>query len=176
MRLARIATIFLLILTAAAPASLHAQTTDDDRDALLRSLLEEIRALRQTLEKSQLFELRASIMLDQMQVRQNSIDKLRQRLSELRQQHSYDGSEEFEFYVDEVKQRLDRETDPTQRQQIERELEMIEKRREIQARRNSEVQQQIQQLELRLLEEEDKMVALESELDRLQRSLIDQTD
>ena len=165
--------MFLLLLVIIGMVPVSAQTTDGDRDALLQALLEEIRALRQTLERSQLFELRASIMLDQMQVRQSSIDKLRQRLSELRQQTTYDGSEEFDFYVEEVKQRLSRETDPTQRQQIERELDMIEKRREIQTRRSADLQQQIQQLELRLREEEDKLVVLEGELDRLQRSLME---
>lgn len=173
MKPSKIIVSFLLLLIAVGFTPVSAQTTDSDRDALLQALLEEIRALRQTLERSQLFELRASILLDQMQVRQSSIDKLRQRLSELRQQMSYDGSEEFEFYVEEVKQRLTRETDPTQRQQIERELEMVEKRREIQERRNTELQQQTQQLELRLREEEDKLLALEGDLDRLQRSLME---
>lgn len=164
--------IALVLSTVAMPES-HAQSTDE---ALLRALVEEIRALRQTLEKSQLFELRASIMLDQMQVRQSSIDKLRQRLSELRQQSSYDGMEEFEFYVEEVRNRLRTETDPEQRRQIEREMEMVEKRREIQAKRQAELNEQIQQLELRLREEEDKLTSLEGDLDRLQRSLIAETE
>lgn len=163
--------LLAFLLCGTVPAG--AQTTDDDRDSLLRALIEEIRALRQTLERSQLFELRASIMLDQMQARQSSVEKLRQRLNELRQQTSFEGSEEFEFYVEEVKQRLNRETDPNLRQQIERELEMVAKRREIQERRSVEMQLQVQQLELRLREEEEKLLALEADLDRLQRSLIE---
>lgn len=169
--------LFLLILAIFGAGTAGAQSSEgDDRDALLRALLQEIRLLRQTLERSQLFELRASITLDQMQVTQSSVDKLRQRITDLRQQTSYDSMEEFEFYVEEVKQRFARETDPAAREQIQREIEMIQKRREIQEKRRSDLQSQIQQLELRLREEEDKLLALEGDLDRLQRSLISETN
>lgn len=175
----RFVTILTLTLIAASvPVMAAAQTSSsaNDHDALLRTLIEEIRALRQTLEKSRIYELRASIMLDQMQARQSSIDKLRQRIIDLRQQISYDNAEELDYYAEEVKQRLNRETDPAQREQIERELEMVEKRRELQDKRRTEIQQQVQQLEIRLREEEGKMLDLEGDLDRLQRSLINEAE
>ncbi|MDX1584317.1 MAG: hypothetical protein R3338_12035, partial [Thermoanaerobaculia bacterium] len=130
--------VLLILLIVSAPLTVSGQpTVEDETDVLLRTLIEEIRALRQTLEKSRVYELRASMLLDQMRVRQSSVDRLRQRIIDLRQQISYDSSEELEQYVENVEQRLARETDPDQRRQLERELEMIEKRRELQQKRRS---------------------------------------
>lgn len=156
----------------AVAAPLTAQSNQAAEQQVLAALLEEMRALRATLQKTAAYQVRAQLLLERMKLQQQSVRELQQQ----QEQWNLDRGmtlehEPFEEMVGEMEERLRTESDSQRKMQIERELKGLERRREMEARHREQLQVRFQRLETRLAEENAKLRAIEEELTRLEAEL-----
>lgn len=158
--------VLALILTI--PAAASAQPVESlAGEELIRALVREMRLLRMSIQQNANEELRAQVLL---QRESRAAERVEQMGQQLEQNFPDDGtmmSEEFDMHADGLRNRLRSETDPEQRRQIETELGMIERRREMSTRHREQMRVRRQQLEQRFEEERARLETLRSELDSL---------
>ncbi|HEX6158945.1 MAG TPA: hypothetical protein VF111_02185 [Thermoanaerobaculia bacterium] len=141
-------------------------------EELLRALLEELRALRATIQKNSSAEIRGQLLIERARM-QNEI--VRDLSRELEQRQMSGPMAEDEAIVDDAMDAFDdrirMETDNEKRRQLEQEREQMKRRREMQKRYIEEARVRQQRLELRLAEERDKLAGLEAEITALTRDI-----
>ena len=158
-------TLASLLLAVASP--LFAQD-----DTLLRALLEEMRLLRVTIQKNAAADIRARTMLERMRMQQEAVRDLqrevdaRQASDEFRTEY-----EPFEEMIEQTEARLKDATDPTAKQQIEREIQGLKRRRAMAARNRQRMEVRFRRQEQRLEEETARLRTIEDELRRLEQQL-----
>ena len=161
-----VAAVGLLVGGAATAQS----TTEIEGEAWLRALLQEMRALRLTIQRNAAYEVRAQVLLDRARMQQQSVRELEQQVRGY-EDNVMMSEEPFEIYEEEVAERLRTTNDPEQRRMIQRELSQIEKRKEMEAKRREQVQVHQMQLRDRLAEERAKLEGIQDELVRLEREI-----
>ena len=141
-------------------------------EELLRALLEELRALRTTIQRNSAAEIRGQLLIERARM-QNEI--VRDLSRELEQRQMTGPMSDDEAIVDEAMEsfedRIRTETDSEKRRQLEREREQMKRRREMQKRYIEEARLRQQRLESRLAEERDKLQELEKEINSLTRDI-----
>ncbi|HEY0143596.1 MAG TPA: hypothetical protein VGF48_22085 [Thermoanaerobaculia bacterium] len=141
-------------------------------EELLRALLEELRALRTTIQRNSAVEIRGQLLIERARM-QNEI--VRDLSRELEQRQMTGPMSDDEAIVDEAMEsfedRIRTETDSEKRRQLEREREQMKRRREMQKRYIEEARLRQQRLETRLSEERDKLQDLEKEINSLTRDI-----
>lgn len=160
------------LLTLAGATPVQAQ---DDSTQLMRALLEEMRALRLTLQKSAAFDLRARVLIERSRLQEQTVRELQREVDARNMGRSMAMEDEpMETMIEQLNSRLRLETDPAQRQQIENEIQMMNRRREMYARHQEQMRVQEQQMESRLADEKNRLadierdiMALEAEMSRL---------
>src|SRR5437870_702379 len=81
----RISELILVVLCLAAfSAPAQAQTKNPSDNGVLQQLLEEVRSLRQTLQRTNLYAYRGQIIVERIRMRQDRIDKLSAALENAR--------------------------------------------------------------------------------------------
>ena len=165
----RLAATAALLFVLASPVSAQ---TDPRGDALLRALLEEMRLLRTTIQKNAAADIRARTMLERLRLQQETVRELqrevenRQSDSEMRMEF-----EPFEEILAQTEARLKEATDPAMRQQIERELVGLKRRKEMEQRNRQRMEVRFRRQEQRLEEETARLRAIEDGLQRLEQQL-----
>lgn len=164
----------VLVAVAIGTTSLFAQTTADlTGDALVRALIEEIRTLRLSMQKSSAYELRGRLLIDRARLHQETIRELAREVENssdfMRQPEPADVAYEMEA---ELESRTAGITNPEDRRKMmERHKEAIERRKEMETRHREQMRMRFQRMENRLAEERDKLKAVEEELAEIQREL-----
>lgn len=159
-----------LFLVVASPVL--AQTADPRGDALLRALLDEIRLLRTTIQKNAAADIRARTMLERLRLQQEMVRDLsrevenRQNSDEFRMEF-----EPFEEMIQQTEARLKEATEPAAKQQIERELQGLKRRKEMEQRNRQRMEVRFRRQEQRLEEETARLRAIEDDLRRLEQQL-----
>jgi hypothetical protein len=146
-------------------------------DATLQTLLNEVRQLRLALERSAVVAPKIQVTLQRMQLQQEQVTRLSRQLEDVRNQLAHSGAEAVDIgaqlKVDET--RLASEQDATRRKQIEEETRMLKLRLEQVSERQSmqATQQQARESELagRLQTEHNKLNELNDRLTGLERML-----
>ena len=169
----RIALAVLVAVTLGA-TSLFAQSTANlTGDALIRALIDEIRALRVSQQKSSAYELRGRLLIERARLHQETIRELAREVENsndfMRSAEPVDVTNEMEA---ELESRTAGITNPEERRRmIERQKEAIERRKEMEMRHREQMRMRFQRMENRLAEERDKLKAVEDELAEIQRDL-----
>lgn len=143
-----------------------AQTTGQlAGDELLRALLEEMRALRMTIQKNSSSELRGQFLLERARMQNEVVRELQRELEQRAVNTPMMGDEAMvEEAAESYEQRIRNETNVEQRRQLERERDQMARRREMQKRYIEEARIRQQRLEARVAEEREKLEALEKEI------------
>lgn len=148
---------------------LHAQS---DSDQVMRALLEEMRALRLTLQKSAAYDLRANVLIERARLQGEIVRELQREVDSRNMSRSMQVEEEpMDAMVEQLNARLRTETDSEQREQIENELRMMQRRREMYARHQEQMRLYEQQMEVRLAEEKDKLADIERDIMTLEAEM-----
>lgn len=147
---------------------LQAQTEPE----LMRALLEEIRALRLTLQKSAALDLRAKVLIERARLQEQTVRELQREVDQRNMSRSIEIEDEpMETMVEQLNNRLRTETDAEQRRQIENELQMMQQRREMYTRHQERMRAYEQQMEARLGEEKNKLADIEREIMALEAEM-----
>ncbi|MBW3564436.1 MAG: hypothetical protein KY459_06895 [Acidobacteria bacterium] len=154
----RLRSMIIAVAIAATPAFTVAAQDDE----LTRVLIQEIRLLREELQSIAASNLRSELLLERVRMQSTIVQNLSRELEDRRNQRRYQAMEEESFnyqeqFEEEMQARLRTVTDPNERRQIEREIEMFQTRIEIQARQR--------------LEEEARTIELQQRLDQAQANL-----
>lgn len=144
-------------------------------DALLRALIQEIRALRVAIQRDVTAELRANILIERERRAAERVDQLAQQVEQNFPDERF-MMEDFDMHVEQLRSRLRTETDPEQRRQIEMELSMIDRRREMSELHREQMRMRKIETERRLEEERARLQTLRGEIDSLLNDLADQLD
>ena len=175
MNKARFALSASLLLLVTSP--LLGQTSDPRGDALLRALLEEMRLLRVTIQKNAAADIRARTMLERLRLQQETVRELGREVENRQSSDEYRMEfEPFEEILQQTEARLKEATDPAMRQQIERELQGLKRRREMEQRNRQRMEVRFRRQEQRLEEETARLRAIEDELRRLEQQLAPAAD
>lgn len=150
------------MIIAVAIATTPAVTAAAQDDELTRILIQEIRLLREEMQSIAASNLRSELLLERVRMQSTIVQNLSRELEDRRNQRRYQAMEAESFnyqeqFEEEMKARLRTVTDPNERRQIEREIEMFQTRIEIQARQR--------------LEEEARTIELQQRLDQAQANL-----
>jgi hypothetical protein len=167
-------TTIVALLALALSAPLLAQTAPEPAgDALLRVLVEEIRALRTSLQKTSAYELRGRLLVDRARLHQENIRELTREVEGMSEAMRSSENVDFAFDAEtEMAARTSTMTNPDDRRRLEEQMKaQMEKRREMHARYLEQNRLRLQRLESRLMEERDKLAAIEGELADIQREL-----
>lgn len=149
-----------------------AQTTDLHGDALFRALLEEMRLLRTTIQKNAAADIRARTMLERLRLQQEMVRELQREVEGRQTAEEYRTEyEPFEEMIAQTEARLKEAPDAPSRQQIERELTAIKRRREMEQRNRQRMEVRFRRQEQRLEEETARLRAIEEDLRRLEQQL-----
>ena len=167
-------TLAVLVAVTVGTTSLFAQSTANlTGDALIRALIDEIRALRVSQQKNAAYELRGRLLIDRAKLHQETIRELAREVENntdfMRSAEPVDVTFEMEA---EMESRTAGITNPEERRRmIERQKEAMEKRKEMEMRHREQMRMRFQRMENRLAEERDKLKAVEDELAEIQREL-----
>ena len=162
---------FLLSLLLAVPLRAQVVVPETSSDEVLRALLSEIRQLRVAMQKNQAHEVRAQILLERLRIQQQTVKELSQQVEHSPYETTEIATDGFDMHLADVQARLKAETDPQRRTQIEREIQMIGKRREMELKHREQAAVRRSQMEVKLKEESDRLASLEDQLQRLEREL-----
>jgi hypothetical protein len=154
------------VLVLAGLASGLAQTTGQlAGDELLRALLEEMRALRTTIQKNSASDLRGRFLLERARMQNEVVRDLQRELEQRSMNTPQPGDEAMiDDATEAFEQRIRNETNVEQRRQLERERDQMQRRRDMQKRYMEEARLRQQRLEGRLSEERQKLDAIEKEI------------
>jgi hypothetical protein len=163
----------VLVLTLLALASpLAAQTAEETNAQLLRTLLEEIRTLRITMQKTAGHQLRAQVLIERMKLQQQTVRELQQQTDQWNlDRSSMMEREPFDEMIRDIEERLRTESDPEQKKQLERELDAHKRRKEMEGRHREQMQLRFQRMETRLADENARLRAIEEDLARLEAEM-----
>lgn len=164
-----VALILISLLIASAPAV--AQPVESlAGEELLRALVREIRLLRVAMQHNASADLRADILLQREQRAAERVDQLAQQV-----QHGFPDEaammDEFELHAEQLRSRLRTVTEPDQRDEIELQLRMMERRRETSARHRETERLRRAEVERQLDAERARLETIRSELDSLMQEL-----
>lgn len=159
---------------AEAPAVAHASQPSSDAQ-LMRVLIEEIRALREAIQQNAALDLRSRVLVDRARMQSEIVRELQREVEQRAMNRASMMEEEpFEPMMTQLTEQLRTETDQDKRGQIEIELDMMKKRREMYSRHQEMMREQERQMETRLVLEQRKLdeiqrdiMALEAQLTRL---------
>ncbi len=157
------------------PASSAAPSIAPSPEAqLLRALLDEVRQLRQSLQRATLNQYRAQLLTGQLARQQARVESLTEEVEQLRaaQQQSYDARRDQEE-LQELEAAFQREPNPAAREQLRQSylgLQRALTRQQEDARQEAERQRQRQQqLEINLRAEQARLAELQEQLDAVAR-------
>jgi flavin-dependent dehydrogenase len=139
-------------------------------EELLRALLAEMRALRQTIQQNGSNELRGRFLLERTRVQAELVRELQRDVEQRTMSTSVMEDDGMEQYIEDLEERL-RDAPPEQKRQLERERDQLRRRREMQKRQVEEARLRQQRIEQRLAEEREKLETLEAEIATLQREM-----
>lgn len=159
--------------TALAQSSTSANSIPADDKQLTQALLNEIKLLRQTLQRVSLSSFRAQVLTERLRVQQDQVTQLSREVEGLRAglADGRFGQPWLAERAKEIENQLGRETDPARRQQLEREGRGLQVEAERQARRLEQQRERETQLTIRLQTEQAKLNDLNERLDALEREL-----
>jgi hypothetical protein len=163
----------VLVAVTVGATSLFAQSTANlTGDALIRALIDEIRAFRVSQQKSAAYELRGRLLIDRAKLHQETIRELAREVensTDFMRPEPVDVTYEMEA---EMESRAVGITNPEERRRmIERQKAAMEKRKEMEMRHREQMRMRFQRMENRLAEEREKLKAVEDELAEIQREL-----
>ena len=159
----------LLVLIA---SPLAAQSSDPRGDALLRALLEEMRLLRTTIQKNAAADIRARTMLERLRLQQDMVRDLSREVENRQSSDEFRMDfEPFEEMIQQTEARLKEAPDAAAKQQIERELQGLKRRKEMEQRNRQRMEVRFRRQEQRLEEETGRLRAIEEDLRRLEQQL-----
>lgn len=170
-------TMFLLATTAALPlltaAPASAQSPPDTSEAaLMRILIEELRALRLTLQQNALLDLRSRLLIDRARIQSQLVGELQREVEQRTMNRSMMIDEEpFEPMFEQLDEQLRVTSDAAERRRIEAEIDAMKKRREIFGRHQERMLEHEQQMELRLAEERRRLDEIQRDLMNLEASM-----
>lgn len=161
--------------TALAQSGNSANSVPADDKQLTQALLNEIKLLRQTLQRTSLSSFRAQVLTERLRVQQDQVSQLSRELEGLRAALADGrfGQPWMAERVKEVESQLERETDPVRRQQFERQSKQLQLEAERQAQRVAQQREREMQLTAKLQTEQAKLNELNERLDALERELED---
>lgn len=160
----RIAAVAILLAAVPALAQNPPQTTDE----VLRALLAEVRALRMTLQQNGALQLRGQLLVERLRLQQQVVRDL-SRESDAR--NTMMEESQMNAYLEDIEERLRSETNPESRRELERERDQIKRRIEMQKKMVEEMKQRQQRQEARLIEERQRLEAIEAEIAALQKEM-----
>ena len=165
--------ILFVVAAVFGATALMAQTTELAGEELLRALLSEMKSLRTTIQKNAAYEVRANVLLERLRLQQQIVQELQREVDSRNLEASFRMTEEpAEVYEADLEARLRVETDPNQRRMLERELTGMSRRKEDAKRHREAMLVHAQRQERRLVEERDKLAAIEKELEKLQNAIV----
>jgi chromosome segregation ATPase len=181
-RIKTISVICLLFLTTLGFASFgRSQTTTDspanaaqgENEQTIQALLNEVRQLRLSIQRSNLSAYHAQVIIERMRSQQQSVDRLADRLRGIRDQldHGKMAQSEFQDLLKKIEGRLNLERDPDKRDDLEEQQETFKTRLGSLAQQESRLREVESQLALQLQTEQAKLADLNEQLDALQREL-----
>ena len=164
--------VLLALAVAIGATTVFAQTAEPAGDALVRALLQELRALRVTMQKNSAYELRGRLLIDRARLHQETIRELSR---EVESGADFMRNEPVEVSYDmetSIEARTAGIVNPEERKRmIEQQKEAMERRREMEQRHREQMRMRFQRMENRLAEEREKLRAIEEELAEIQREL-----
>ena len=163
--------VVILISISILAAPLVAQPVESlAGEELLRALVREIRLLRVAMQGNASAELRAQLLLQREARAAARVDQLAQQI-----QHGFPDEasmvDEFEMHGEQMRAQLRSETDPDRRREIELQLSMMERRREMTARHRETERIRRSEVERQLDAERARLETLRNDLDTLMREL-----
>ena len=156
--------------------SLFAQAAPLASDDLLRVLIEEIRTLRLSLQKSSAYEIRGRLLLDRARLQQETIRDLQREVDAYAESLRNSETESETMYDIETTMVAAAVPGPAsaedQRRMAQQQKEVMERRKQIEARHREQMRVRYQRMETRLNDERDKLRAIEDELAEMQKDLM----
>ncbi|MBK5259370.1 MAG: hypothetical protein JJE51_07235 [Thermoanaerobaculia bacterium] len=164
--------LFVAIVLAGATIGSAQTTSELAGDQVLRALLDEIRALRLTIQRNAAADIRGRFLIERARMQQEVIREIAREVEAYNESNRMSSEiEPFEEMEKEMEARVTAATDPERKKMLALEKERMGKRREMQARQQEQMRQRQQRMENRLAEERDKLRVIEEELAQLQREL-----
>lgn len=163
----RIVTAAVLLLATSA----FAQTTPaqpQSTDEVLRALLAEVRALRVAIQQTSAHQLRGQLLLERLRIQQQTVRELSR---ETDQRNTMMEEAQLNTYLEDLEERLRAETNPELRRDLERERDQLKRRVELQKKMVEDMKVRQQRQEARLIEERQRLEAIEAELAALQKEM-----
>jgi predicted nucleic acid-binding Zn-ribbon protein len=162
------------ILVLLSPAQIHAQNErqPDDRQILM-ALLNEVRLLRLTIQRTSVNAYRAQIIVERLRIQQERVERLNRALEDVRNKladlqigiarHTEQGKE--------IESSISQESETNRRTQKEAEYKNFKEEISHQKLREQRLQGQEMQLSQLLHTEQAKLAGLESKLEDLEREI-----
>ena len=171
-----VVTIVAVLALLIGATTVTAQTDELTGEPLLRALLEELRALRVSMQKNSAYELRGQLLVDRARLHQETIHELAREVEgnaeALRSSQPAEIVFDREMEMEAMESRATGIPNPDERRKmIERHKEQMERRREMHERHMEQMRLRHQRMENRLAEEREKLQAIEDELAQIQREL-----
>ncbi len=164
--------LFVPALVLISPAA-FGQTSSTDSQTL-QALLTEVRQLRQELRTTTVAAQREHILLYRLQVQEAVVTRLQQRVDEVQSALS---QQQFELkrLASEIKSTEDAQSNnqnPAERKDLEQTLPMLKEKLESSRAAELQLQAKEAEAERELRSEQAKLTALQDQLDRLDKSLV----
>jgi predicted nucleic acid-binding Zn-ribbon protein len=144
-----------------------------DDGQLLPALLDEVRLLRQTLQKANLHAYRGQILVERIRVQQdrvarsaNTLEDVQNEIRELETQ-----APQLEDRLKELNERVERVSDAKERAELEDEVKTVKQTQSLQRQRADDLRRREAQLSEVVRSEQDKLADLERRLDALEEEL-----
>jgi predicted nucleic acid-binding Zn-ribbon protein len=167
--------LLLLLLGSPAASSAQAQsiTKPPDDNRTIQALLNEVRLLRQTLQRTGLNTYRSQIILDRIRASNEQVVRLTRMLEEVRNEieKTENTVPRMREQVKILEHHIEQETDVNKRARLELEHKDIKRSIEHYKVRLERLPEREQQLATQLREQQTKLVELESRLDGLEREI-----
>ncbi|MDX6500497.1 MAG: hypothetical protein QOG23_3757 [Blastocatellia bacterium] len=166
--------MFALFCLAVLSLPICAQTKNDSDSPALRQLTEEVRSLRQVLERTSGYSFRGQLIIDRIRMKQDRVDKLSSALDDTKNElHQLElQSPSLDERVKDLTETLEK-TPTADRGPLEGELKVakqavtVQKQRQDELRdRESQLMQSLHDEETHLQDLERRLTALETELER----------
>lgn len=170
--------LFVVICLAASSTALaqsgnSANAVQADDKQLTQALLDEVKLLRQALQRMSLSSFRAQVLTERLRVQQDQVSQLSREVEGLRAMLA-DGRSGQPWLAErakEIESQLGRETDPARRQQLEQQSKQLQLEAERQSQRVAQQREREMQLTAKLQTEQAKLNELNERLDTLEREL-----
>jgi predicted nucleic acid-binding Zn-ribbon protein len=167
--------LILMLVCSLAATSAQAQsiTKQADDNRTMQALLNEVRLLRQTLQRTGLNAYRSQIILDRIRASNEQVLRLTRTLEDIRNE-----VEKTENTIPRMKEQvkvlethIEQETDANKRARLEFEHKDVKRSIEYYKVRLEQLREREQQLSTQLREQQTKLAELESRLDGLEREI-----